>query len=111
MRMNSLKKKKKEFGNLLFSSLRYQLNIFKIKPIRFNCLTLKYKEKAREDKKKNKEREFVNILFSSLRQLNILQSVLFICLSEVNIIIIFFSTKLNRFNENKRLNINYIKPL
>jgi hypothetical protein len=40
----------KEFGNFLFSSLRYQLNAFQIKLIRFYCLTLKYKEKAREDK-------------------------------------------------------------
>jgi hypothetical protein len=30
---------------------------------------LKYKEKARDDKKKNKKREFVYLLFSSLRQL------------------------------------------
>jgi hypothetical protein len=46
----------KEFENLLFSSLRYQLKTFQIKLIRFNCLTLKHKEKVREDKKKNKER-------------------------------------------------------
>jgi hypothetical protein len=68
----------------LFSSLRYQLNAFQIKLIRFNCLTLKYKEKAREDKKKNKEREFVNLLFYSLRQINVLQikSLYFNCLTK-----------------------------
>jgi hypothetical protein len=38
-------------------SLKYQLNAFQIKLIHFNCLTLRYKDKAKEDKKKNKERE------------------------------------------------------
>jgi hypothetical protein len=47
----------REFENILFSSLRYQLTAFQIKLLRFNYLMSRYKEKEREDKRKNKERE------------------------------------------------------
>jgi hypothetical protein len=77
--------------NFLFSSLR-QLNILQIKPIHFNCLTLRYKHKAREHEKKKKKKKkkkrikkkekmkrkldkkrIENLLFSSFRQFIALQ--------------------------------------